>query len=1068
MKIEKVSSICMFLVFLLFLSSIALAQRDVGSFVGTVFDPDGLPLPGVTVTAKNVQTGLTQTSIANLQGRYRIERLPRGIYTVTASIQGFNTLTKEGYELFAGGEIKINFTLKLGEINEEVTVIGEAPMVETTRSQVSTVITEKELLSYPLENRNYLYLMQYAPGTQPGATTTMGPGFAVNGMRGESNNYMIDGLNNNELTDHSFNISVLPVEAMQEFRLISNNFSAEYGKNVGGILNVLMKSGTNEFHGSGWLFHRGDSALFRSEDWLTHERSPYKRYQYGGTLGGPIIKNKTFFFASFDGTLQDEDYFSPRLVFTPQSIEKAQGAAKEIFDKYGSAYPVPTYNFMDVDGDGVPDYGRADYQGTDKYRAFNFALKIDHIFSGRDRIALRWVNNNSESEYLMYNTPGETGKEPQRYNTGGLTWLHLFSPNTYNELRIGVHKAYYETPSIDLDIPIFSFWDGVEAIGGGGGSSYSDDTTYQLLDVLSFQKGNHSIKVGADVTMWKVDCSMDWGAAGNYSYFSGTDWINNEGAVLVWFGADPPDPDPDNPYVPGDPSGEWRIGAGLTNRIFKGQEIGLFVQDDWRVSDRLTLSAGLRWEYYSVPEEISGKGINQPAFGTKAGYESTIAGDLDITEGEYGEEGIRYLIFDGRELLGEGLWEPFYKGFAPKFSFAYDLTGDGKTSLRGGVGLSYERQMGRQYANDRLNYPDFTYPTFYGEAYGFPPIYATVPGEIPMANISSYKVSLRWMDPNLTPQKAYNWIIGIQRELIPNLSVEIDYTGSAGRDIGSIFRPNRYTGDGLDGTFDGINPYVSISDCNTRENRTKSNYNGLQIIMNKRFSNGWSWYTTYTYSVAKDTSSYYQSYAAVSQERWDMEYSYADYDHRHRLVGGFVYDLPFFKKSNNWFIKNVIAGWQIASSFHFTSGDRFMVTGTSTATDWNLDGNRVDRPLWLGDNYSDILEWSGGWPYLDKSLLGEPNPPEYERDLSYYEQNLLARNAFTWFPTYNINISLQKYFTVHVGGGDITFQLIGEIFNLLKSSFWNLPQQTFGSSTFGEVTRKSGIRTAQFSVRVMF
>lgn len=1073
MKLKKISSVCVFSMFLLFLSSVALAQRDVGTFLGTVFDSERQPLPGVTITAKNVQTGLVQESITNLRGGYRIERLPRGIYTVTASVQGFKTLSKEGYELFAGAEFKVNFTLELGGINEEVTVIGEAPMIETTRAQVSTVITEKELLSYPQENRNYLYLMQYAPGTQPGASTTQGPGYAVNGMRGESNNYMIDGLDNNELTDHSFNISVLPVEAMQEFRLITNNFSAEYGRNIGGVLNVLMKSGTNELHGSGWIFHRGDSALFKSADWLTHTRPPYKRYQYGATLGGPIIKDKTFFFANFEGISQDEDYISPRLVFTPEAIAKAQGAAKEIFDIY-PGYPVPTYDFRDVDNDGVPDYGRVANQTSDKYKSFTFALKIDHIFSSKDRIALRWVHNNQENEYDMYsplawtNNPGETGKEPRRYHTGGLTWLHLFSPNAYNELRIGIHKSFYEKPSVNLDIPIFSFSDGVDAVGGGGGGTNSDDITYQLADVLSFQKGNHSIKVGGEARIWEVDALMDWGAAGNYSYLTGMEFINNEDAEFVWFGANPPDPDPNNPYVPGDASGEWAVGAGGTHRIFRGKEIGLFIQDDWRVSERFTLSAGLRWEYYSVPKEVSGKGINQPAFGTQAGYESTIAGNLDITEGEYGVEGIRYLIFDGRELNGKGLWEPFYKGFSPKVSFAYDLTGDGKTSLRAGVGLSYERQMARQYANDRLNYPDFTYPTFYGEPYGFPPIYATIPGEIPTTGVTSYQVSLRWMDPNLRPQKAFNWLIGIQRELAPNLSVEIDYTGSAGRDIGAIFRPNRFTGDGLDGTFDGINPYVTITDCNTRENKTTSNYHGLQIILNKRFSNGWSWYTAYTYSVAKDTASSYQSGAGVSQERWEMEYAYANYDHRHRLVGGFVYDVPFFKKSNSWFIKNFVAGWQIASSFHYTSGGRFTVRAASRTTDWNLDGNRSDRPLWLGDDFSDIIGWSGGWPQLDKSLLGEPNPPEYEGDLSYYDQSLLGRNTFTWFPTYNINISIQKYFTVPVGGRDVTFQLIGEIFNLLNNTFWNLPQTRFERSTFGEVTRKSGNRIAQLSMRVMF
>ncbi len=302
MKPKKLPLFCLSL---LLLSSLVLAQ-EIGNFVGNVADEEGNPLPGVTITAKNSMTGLTQSTITNAQGRYRIERLTRGVYELTASLSGFKTSIKEKIELFSGGENRVDFKMEVGKIEEEVTVIGETPMVETTRSQVSTVMTEKELLSYPQANRNFLNLMAYAPGTQPDAPTIGGSGFAVNGMRGESNNYMLDGINNNDMTDNSMTagISSLPPEAIQEFRLVSNNFNVEYGRNTGGFLNVVMKSGTNELHGSGWMFYRGAGSLFRSADWLTGERPDYKRYQYGATLGGPIKKDKTFFFATFEGISQ--------------------------------------------------------------------------------------------------------------------------------------------------------------------------------------------------------------------------------------------------------------------------------------------------------------------------------------------------------------------------------------------------------------------------------------------------------------------------------------------------------------------------------------------------------------------------------------------------------------------------------------------------------------------------------------------------------------------------------------------------------------------------------------------
>jgi len=1053
---------------LIFFTSLGQAQsRDSGAFLGTVFNKEGSPLPSASVTVKNIDMGLTQTIVTNKDGRYRIERLPRGFYNITASLQGFNTLVKEKIELSIGAELKVDFYLEVGKIEEQVTVIGSAPLVETTRAQVSTVITEKEFLSYPQGNRNYLSLMAFAPGAIPSGYRS---GYAINGQRDSANNFMIDGIDNNDNGESTSDVTSLPPEAIQEFRLISNNFSAEYGRNSGGAINAVMKSGSNEFHGSVWAFHRGSSSLYQTADWLTHDYPPMNRWQYGFTIGGPIIKDKTFFFASFEGIWQDDESRTPYLFFTPEAISKAKGSAKQFFDTYGATYPKPTYDFVDLDQDGSYDAGKYVWDGTGHTRAYTAGLKIDHIFSNKDRIAFRWLYNTYNRKYDLVNVPGNIKENPYSFNTGGLTWLHFFNSTMYNEARLGYHRDSISWPRVAPEVPIFGgnfyFSDGVRSIGDNRDPEQSTYNTYQLVDVFSLQKGNHSIKFGGEIRLWNSDSWFDANVAGYYLFNSSLYWMYDQGAYLLDVGINPPDPPAGNPYVTGDASGTWE--KGDSRRKWQGLEGGLFAQDDWRVTNRLTVSLGLRWEYYGVPNEKSDRGINMPAFGTEQGYLNTQAGNYDITEGSNNREGIKYLIFDGRQLLGEGLWNSYYKAFAPKVSFAYDLTGDGKTSLRGGWGISYDRTFNNTYENDRFNYPDFTFVTIL--AY---PITPTIPVTIPTQYISGYGVALRWMMPDLKPQKAHNWLFGIQRELSPNVSIEINYSGSRGSNLGSIQRPNRFTGDALDGIANGINPYCSISQVNSREQNMRSNYSALTVTVNKRFSDGWSWYTAYTYGNAKDQNSDYfgdnSTMEAVCNERLDDEYGYAQFDRRHRLVGGFVWDIPWGKKSGNWAIKNILAGWQVSGTFHYTSGQPFTIAGYSGSTDWNYDYDEYDRPLWTGNNYQDIIIWRNGTPGWDKSSFGIPAQPTGADDFNYYNQSFVPRNAFRWFPTYNLNLAFQKYFAVPMGGGrDLNLQLIAEVFNVFKWLFWDLPPTSWTSSLFGQSQRMSGQRTLQLSLRIMF
>ncbi len=1049
----------LFAILVLFSCFLTGQVQNTGTFIGTVSEEGRDQIPGATVSVKNLETGFIQETVTNEQGRYRIERLPRGPYSIAVSIAGFQTLIKEGIVLMSGAELKINFELKVGLIEQQVIVFGKAPLVETTRAQVSTLITSKEMMSYPQSNRSFLSLMQYAPGSAYYTISSGGPAmFSVNGQRGTSNNFMVDGIDNNDTQFGGEQISTLPPEAIQEFRLISNNFSAEYGRNSGGILNVAMKSGTNELHGSGWIFHQGDSAVFKSADWLTHDRPTHQRYQFGGTLGGPIIPDKTFFYFTAEGLIQNTTQQQPLFFITREAMGRARGSAKQFFDQYGSQYPVPTYDFIDLDGDGLSDIGRSIYNARSNYQGYTLGLKIDHVFSAQDRINFRWIYNNFKTKYDMPQVPGKQMVSPNTYHSGGMTWLHLFGSTMFNELRLGFHRDFYDDNGT-LDFPNIEFLDGTIGINGYAENNDTTNTTFQLADILSFQKGNHSFKIGGELRYLTHKSNYDPYTKGSYWYFNATDWLSDQGAYMLIVGANPPDPSPKFPYVPGDPYQPWD--PLNTVRKYRNIEGGLFLQDDWRVADRLTISAGLRWEYFGVPKEYSGAGIAMPAFGTAEGYASG-----QVIEGTYNEEGIRYLMFDGREILGKGLWNNYYKAFAPKVSFAYDLTGDGKTSLRGGAGISYDRFHNQAYTNDRLNYPDFNFVTLFGEAYGLPAIHPTIPFQLPMENISGLTYSLRWFVPNLKPQKSYNVLLGIQREIASDTSVEIDYMGSFGRNLGEMHRPNRFTGDGVDGTRDLINPYVSPNDANIRSNSSKSNYHGLQVILTKRFTGGWSWYTSYTFSKGKDLMSWYLERPAYSHEKRDLDWGRTDYDVRHRVVGGFVWDIPWFKNSRSSLIKNIIAGWQLSGSFHYTGGIPYTIE--TQRYDYNMDYVRWDRPLWLGKNYGDAIGWNNGTPYVDPSLFGVPNPPSAAHDLNYYNQNLLKRNTFNWFPTHNIDIGLQKYFLVPMAGRDVTIQLIAEVFNLLKTTSWDLPPLLLEDVGFGISPRQSGVRQSQLSLRIMF
>lgn len=294
-----------------------------------------------------------------------------------------------------------------------------------------------------------------------------------------------------------------------------------------------MKSGTNELHGSAWVFNRNNELA--TADWYTHEKEPLKRWQYGFTLGGPIAKDRTFFFVMFEGINHDETVVPIGLFFTPEAIAKipAGTSQKWYFDKYlnnyaeqtGNKYPVPTHDFVDIDDDGVYDYGRAVFNSINKFNEYNVGIKIDHIFSEKDRISFRWVYDFGESHWNYnggYNTLlPEMANNYFHYHTGGIIWLHIFSPTMYNEVRLGFHRDYDDYPRAIAEVPLAYFYDGV--IGFGDATNLPQllkNNVFQLADTLSFQTGNHSIKAGFEARYWRSYSTFDAYVYGSYYWFT--------------------------------------------------------------------------------------------------------------------------------------------------------------------------------------------------------------------------------------------------------------------------------------------------------------------------------------------------------------------------------------------------------------------------------------------------------------------------------------------------------------------------------------------------------------------
>ncbi|HTR36922.1 MAG TPA: TonB-dependent receptor [Bryobacteraceae bacterium] len=942
----------------LLLLAAATAHAQTANITGTILDATGASVSGATVTATHQGTGNVRTATTDNSGTYAIPNLAVGNYDVSVEKQGFATLHINNVELTVAQNLTLNGTLEVGGARQTVEVVGSTvPPINLEDAQISNVIDSKRVEDLPLITRDPYQLVLLSPGSQQ-VGSSLG-GFSVNGQRERNNNFLLDGLDNNDASVPGIpgGISSINPDSTQEFRVITNNFLPEFGRNTGAIIDVVTRSGSNQFHGDAYEFNRVNALAAR--DWFNSKpdpQNPFVRNQFGASLGGPVVKDRTFFFVNsewdrFRTTLTNQavvptaafktgvfNYDGQQInLADPGSANNALGLPlSPTMQKVLSLYPNPN-------GPAV-DSIRGIYffpTGTPQNNA-NVTFKVDQRIGDKYTLSARYIYNglsvgNSLDEFI----PGLGGVATgQQSHNGAINFIAALRPNLVNEFRGGLNRTDdgftcngVSTINQNGALDPFGFGTdyafansaGVSLLSGFGCGALGDSNgqarragTWNIADSLSWIVGRHSIKVGGEFRYiydngfdaFGSRPTVDFTAFGNF----GVPIVNCSGAcgndetlqtlAAILLG------------VPGIQSQTQFYNAQGTRRAtdflrFVQHEYGAFVQDSWKARNNLTLEFGLRYEFFGVPFERDGNFsnlLNQQANDTPP------------------------ITF---QTVGPGTGRQLYRDdsndFEPRVGLAWDPFSDGKTSVRLGYGIFHDRIFGNLFENLRgnppfiagvQNYPNLDFATGAGplvtvDGLPAPP---TQPGPGPSVADGSYLSAITILDPNLKTPYTQAWNVGVQRELGNGMTIEVDYVGSGTHRLarsvdGNPPLPWLVAAAQADGslsttTSGGIlrilplvgGPQVTGNQAFVEPIVIRSigngTYNGLQTTFRKRFGQGLDFQAAYTWSHAIDDAA--DPLVAPGGNRNIARNSFnlkeergsSDYDLRHRLIVNFLYDIP--------------------------------------------------------------------------------------------------------------------------------------------------------------------------------
>ena len=965
----------------LFAGVTTFAQTFRGTILGSVTDSSGAAVPGATVTVKNLDTGLVRTVTTSDDGSYSAPELPIGTYSVSVEKTGFKLGVVTGIKVEVSSERRADVTLQIGQSAQSVEVLGEElPMVESTSNTLGGIVESKVVTSLPVNGRDYQKLIFLVPGvTGSPDQITDSPGsfgiFSVNGARGRANNFLLDGtdMNDGYRNDPAINeagvfgtpATILPVEAIAELH-VASNFEAEYGRSAGAVVNVVTKSGTNQMHGSVFEFFRNNALDARNYfDNTSLPQNPFHNNQFGGSLGGPIIKDKTFFFIDYEGLREVGAQSTPSCVPTASDIANntPAGGINPVIQNLinaGKAWPTPNGTGSCLDGTAP--------NGSNTILATPFSnnvnggiIKIDHNINKDNLITGRYFLGDSEQSFPLALVgggalPNYDTFTPTRVQLVSISYVSVLSPSLVNEVRVGWNRfaegffpqdRHFDPASIglntggtgvDLGLPVMIVSStGFPQLGASASTArHRIDANWHYIDNISWKHGKHDIKAGYEFRRTTVSQIFD-------SYFRGR----------LKFGdfAD---------FLDGNPTGFSFQYGGDSNRNSFENSHAIYLQDSYRVSPRVTVNLGLRYDYYGLIQEKHGGFSNiDPATGNT------------ITVGQ------------GR------LYQPDYNNVAPRVSVAWDVTGHQKTVVRAGFGIFYDA-----YSQDMFE-GHLPFNSFYdpGPAYnglsGPPITFRTGIGgpldpNLPVYGFAGPLPDAFGADQHIRTPYMENYNLNLQQQLGRRMTLQIGYVGSQGhkllrfRDINQPTQAEITAADLACGCInDGTVPrHLTGASLfpfyiNYMESSANSIYNSLQTSWHIDNWHGVTSTVNYTWSHSIDDASDGEDYVPNASQPNDstapirFNRGNSNFDVRQRFAWNFIYAIPDDKDSRFKLIRN---GWGLNGIVTIQTGQPFHLN-YNFEDDYDGTGEFFGRPDVVGPihyNQSDPTH------FLDLSSFAAP------------------------------------------------------------------------------------------------
>ena len=983
------------------------AQTTTATISGVVTDQNGATVTSAKITATNLGTNISRSVTTDDNGRYLILALPLGNYDVQAEHQGFRKELRRGIVLTVGRDAVVNFELAVGSVTDQIEIIGDATGVNTVTSEISALVDSRTVVDLPLNGRDLIQLATLNIGVAniPGAllegqidSGTGNVKMSINGGRLNFNSFLFDGTSVNEAqntTPGSVTGGFTGVDAIQEFQLLTNNYSAEYGGAGSGIVNIVSKSGTNEIHGTAFEFLR-NSALDARNFFDAEDVPAFKRNQFGGSIGAPLQRNKTFIFGAYEGFRQrlarTQRFFVPDAQVRAGNLPGGGRVSPEIMP-YIALYPQANAENI---GGGQAVFLRSD---SGKTREDYFSIRLDHNFSKNDTFFGRYTFDDSERTDPRLVIQDTFLEARNQYLTLGES--HIFSPTTVNTIRLAYNRSRIfgddmDTIAIPEDLlftptaPTLGFFRQL-----GGLSPLSDRVitprflvlnSIDFTEQLAHTRGSHNMKFGFTVRRIQLNTVSTNTPFGGFIFGSYNSFLTA------------------NPLLFAAPlTGQDDAYRGIRTTLFS-----FYGQDDWKVRSNFTLNLGLRYEFITSPTEANDKLAN-----------------------------VRDVLNDSEPTVGSPFFENnSLKDFGPRLGFAWDIFGDGRTSLRGGYGIYYAQIFPAQYRFEMSNQPPFF---LIGLAF-FPGTIENVFERL--ANIPGI-VALQTFEFEPEPSYVQQWNLSFQRDLFAGVTATVAYVGSRGVHLTTNANRNtsaNFTVDSMGKLFPaGRNPLRNPAFGAIRAVflNGDSYYNALQINVARRLAQGLQFQMAYTYSKSIDTASdsagiFQYEQGQLPQDPYDLknDRGLSAFDLRNIFSLNIIYDLPYQTKSGATGGRKVadfvLGGWQVNSIITAQSGSPFNPTiSFNNSNDGNTDN--VERPSWA----------PGATP--ESAVTGDPNG--YFRASAFTlappgRFGNVARNALIGPGLATVDLSLIKSNKV---GERLTVEFRAEAFNLFNRANFALP-----------------------------